>query len=167
MVVGCVPHRVVQSAFVPWCLGESGQCRAGRGVRAPAAHSPPLRTRASSSAASCADAANSTTGASGRGCEVIRSFTFGGTAAVDAAVAIQAAVWRRNERTGRGCQPAGLAAVRGTGLMWAKALRAFQVGKARTSHEGPWRWMRRSRMASAQASWPACHLTKASASAAT
>ncbi len=49
--------------------------------------------------------------------------------------------------------------------MWAKALRAFQVGKARTSHEGPWSWMRRSRVASAQLSWPACHLTKASASA--
>jgi len=63
------------------------------------------------------------------------------------------------------CQPARLAAVRETGLMWAKALRAFQVGKARTSHEGPWSWMRQSRVASAQVSWPACHLTKASASA--
>lgn len=48
--------------------------------------------------------------------------------------------------------------------MWAKRLRAFHVGKARTSHEGPWTWMRRSRVASAQLSWPACHLTKASAS---
>ena len=62
-------------------------------------------------------------------------------------------------------RPTELAAVRETGLMWAKALRAFQVGKARTSHEGPWSWMRRSRVASAQVSWPACHLTKASASA--
>ena len=50
------------------------------------------------------------------------------------------------------CQAAELAAVRETGLMWAKALRAFQVGKARTSHEGPWSWMRRSRVASAQLS---------------
>jgi hypothetical protein len=66
---------------------------------------------------------------------------------------------------GRRCQAAECAAVRGTGLMWANALRAFQVGKARTSHEGPRSWMRRSRAASAQLSWPACHLTKASASA--
>ena len=49
--------------------------------------------------------------------------------------------------------------------MWAKRLRAFQVGKARTSHEGPWSWMRRSRVASAPAQLPACHLTKTSASA--
>ena len=71
---------------------------------------------------------------------------------------------RRNcER--RRCQAAEFAAVRETGLMWAKALRAFQVGKARTSPEGPWSWMRRSRVASAQVSWPACHLTKASDSA--
>ena len=49
--------------------------------------------------------------------------------------------------------------------MWAKTLRGFQVGKARTSQEGPWSWMRRLRVASAQLSWPACHLTKASASA--
>jgi hypothetical protein len=53
----------------------------------------------------------------------------------------------------------------GIGLMCAKVLRAFQVGKARTSQAGPWSWMRSARMASAQASWPACHLTKASASA--
>ena len=68
-------------------------------------------------------------------------------------------------KMGRRGQATELAAVRETGLMWAKALRAFQVGKARTSHEGPWSWMRRSRVASAQLSWPACHLTKASASA--
>ena len=62
---------------------------------------------------------------------------------------------------GRGCQAAECAAVRETGLTRAKALRAFQVGKARTSHEGPWSWMRRSPVASAQLSRPACHLTKA------
>jgi hypothetical protein len=44
-------------------------------------------------------------------------------------------------------------------------LRAFHVGKARTSDDGPQSWMRRSRTAAAQLSWPACHLTKASASA--
>ena len=49
-------------------------------------------------------------------------------------------------------QAAGLGAVREGGLMWAKALRAFQVGKARTSQEGPWSWTRRSRVASAQLS---------------
>src|SRR5262244_2015790 len=53
----------------------------------------------------------------------------------------------------------------GSGLMWANMLRAFQVGKARTSHVGPWSWMRESRVAWVQVSWPACHLTKASASA--
>ena len=90
------------------------------------------------------------------------AMTFVGTGA---AVAIQAAVPRRNGRVRRRCQPARPTAVRETGLMWAKALRAFQVGKARTSHEGPWSWMRRSRVASAQVSCPACHLTKASASA--
>jgi hypothetical protein len=37
----------------------------------------------------------------------------------------------------RRCQVAAPAAVRETGLMWANMLRAFQVGKARTSHEGP------------------------------
>jgi hypothetical protein len=84
---------------------------------------------------------------------------------VDAAVAFRGWCGSRNGRVGRRCQAAELAAVRETGLMWAKALRAFQVGKARTSHEGPWSWMRRSRVASAQLSWPACHLTKASASA--
>jgi pimeloyl-ACP methyl ester carboxylesterase len=67
----------------------------------------------------------------------------------------------------RRSQRAELAAVRGTGLMWANVLRAFQVGKARMSHEGPWSWMRRSPVASAQVSRPACHLTKASASAVT
>ena len=65
----------------------------------------------------------------------------------------------------RGCQPAGLVAVRETGLMWANMLRAFQVGKALTSDGRPSSWMRPSRVAWAQVSWPACHLTKASASA--
>jgi hypothetical protein len=51
------------------------------------------------------------------------------------------------------------------GLMWANMLRPFQVGKARTSHEGPWSWIRESRVASPQESWPACHFTNASASA--
>ena len=88
------------------------------------------------------------------------AMTFVGTGA---AFAIQ--VRRRNGRVRRRCQPARPTAVRGTGLMWAKALRAFQAGKARTSPEGPWSWMRPSRVASAQVSWPACHLTKASASA--
>ena len=41
---------------------------------------------------------------------------------------------RRTEGVARRrCQPVELAAVRETGLMWANALRAFQVGKARTS----------------------------------
>src|SRR5215510_9460091 len=53
----------------------------------------------------------------------------------------------------------------GSGLMWANMLRAFQVGNARTSHVGPWSWIRESRVAWAQVSWPACHLTNASASA--
>jgi hypothetical protein len=52
-----------------------------------------------------------------------------------------------------------------SGLMWANMLRPFQVGKALTSHEGPWSWIRESRVASAQDSCPACHLTNASASA--
>ena len=51
--------------------------------------------------------------------------------------------------------------------MWANVLRLFQVGKARTSHEGPWSWIRESRVASAQESCPACHFTNASASAVT
>src|SRR5262245_57524814 len=51
------------------------------------------------------------------------------------------------------------------GLMWANMLRAFQVGKALTSDGWPSSWMRSSRVAWAQVSWPACHLTKASASA--
>jgi hypothetical protein len=59
------------------------------------------------------------------------------------------------------------AKARVAGLTCAKALRAFQVGKARTSHDGPWSRMRRSRGASAQPSRPACPLTKASASAVT
>ena len=53
----------------------------------------------------------------------------------------------------------------GTGLMLANMLWAFQVGNARISHDGPSSRMRESRSASAQLSWPACHLTKASASA--
>jgi hypothetical protein len=47
----------------------------------------------------------------------------------------------------RGCQPAALAAVRETGLMWANMLRAFQVGKALTSDGEPSSWMRPSRVA--------------------
>jgi hypothetical protein len=62
-------------------------------------------------------------------------------------------------------QPAALVAVPETGLMWANMLRAFQVGKALTSDGRPSSWMRPSRVACAQVSWPACHLTKASASA--
>jgi hypothetical protein len=49
--------------------------------------------------------------------------------------------------------------------MCANMLRAFQVGKALTSDGGPSSWMRPSLVAWAQVSWPACHLTKASASA--
>jgi hypothetical protein len=64
-----------------------------------------------------------------------------------------------------GAQPGSLAALGEIGLMSANMLRAFQVGKARTSHEGPWSWMRWSPVTAAQVSWPACHLTKASASA--
>ncbi len=52
-----------------------------------------------------------------------------------------------------------------SGLMWANMLRPFQLGKARTSHEGPWSWIRESRVASSQDSCPACHFTNASASA--
>ena len=62
-------------------------------------------------------------------------------------------------------QPAGLVAVRETGLMWANMLGAFRAGKALTSDEGPASWMRRSCVALVQVSCPACHLTKASASA--
>jgi hypothetical protein len=65
----------------------------------------------------------------------------------------------------RGYQPAGFVPVRETGLMWANLLRAFQVGKALASDEGPSSWMLPSRMAWAQVRRPACHLTKASASA--
>src|SRR5262245_5114140 len=65
----------------------------------------------------------------------------------------------------RGCQPARLVTMADTGLMWANMLRAFHVGKARTSDGEPSSWMRPSRVAWAHASWPACHLTKASASA--
>jgi hypothetical protein len=56
-------------------------------------------------------------------------------------------------------------AAAGSGLMWANMLRPFQLGKARTSHEGPWSWIRESRVASSQDNWPACHFTNASASA--
>ena len=59
----------------------------------------------------------------------------------------------------------GPVAARGTGLMWANMLRAFQVGNALTSDGGPSSWMRPAPVAWAQVSWPACHLTKASASA--
>ena len=52
-----------------------------------------------------------------------------------------------------------------SGLMWANMLRPFQLGKARTSHKGPWSWIRESRVASSQDSCPACHFTNASASA--
>jgi hypothetical protein len=52
-----------------------------------------------------------------------------------------------------------------SGLMWANMLRPFQLGKARTSHKGPWSWIRESRVASFQDSCPACHFTNASASA--
>ena len=48
--------------------------------------------------------------------------------------------------------------VRETGLMWANMLRAFQVGNALTSNGAPSSWMRPSRVAWAQVSWPACHL---------
>lgn len=71
----------------------------------------------------------------------------------------------RQSPTAVQCQPAGLVGVRETGLMWANMLRAFQVGKSRTSDGEPSSWMRPSRVAWAQVSWPACHLTKASASA--
>jgi len=53
----------------------------------------------------------------------------------------------------------------GCGLMCANMLRPFQLGKARASQEGPSRRMRESRVASAHETWPACHFTKASASA--
>src|SRR5262249_61769930 len=51
------------------------------------------------------------------------------------------------------------------GLMWANMLRRFHVGNALTNDEGPSSSMRPSRVAWAQVTWPACHLTKASASA--
>jgi hypothetical protein len=57
------------------------------------------------------------------------------------------------------------AAAAAVGLIWANMLRPFQLGKARTSHEGPWSWIRESRVASSQDIWPACHFTNASASA--
>ena len=71
----------------------------------------------------------------------------------------------RRPATRRRGGPQFAMAAPGTGLMWANMLRAFQVGNARTSHDGPSSRMRESRTASAQVSWPACHLTKASASA--
>src|SRR5262247_4948738 len=84
-----------------------------------------------------------------------------------------AAVWAAAEHRGANTQVDAFGyedvnvavATLGSGLMWANMLRAFQLGKARTSHDGPWSWMRESRVASVQVSWPACHLTKASASA--
>ena len=65
----------------------------------------------------------------------------------------------RWERLGGGslCQFAVAAAA--SGLMWANMLRPFQIGKARTSHDGASSWIRESRVASAQESWPACHFT--------
>src|SRR5262245_50899221 len=63
------------------------------------------------------------------------------------------------------CQPAGPVAARETGLICANMLRAFQVGKALISDGGPSSWMRPVPVAWAQVSWPACHFTKASASA--
>jgi hypothetical protein len=70
-------------------------------------------------------------------------------------------------RVGRARRPLRQFAVAAaaSGLMWANVLRPFQLGKARTSHNGPWSWTRESRMASAQDSCPACHFTNASASA--
>jgi hypothetical protein len=44
-------------------------------------------------------------------------------------------------------------------------LRAFQVGKALTSDGTPSTWIRPSCVVCVQVSWPACHLTNASASA--
>ena len=49
--------------------------------------------------------------------------------------------------------------------MWANMLRAFQVGKALIGDGEPSSWMRPSRVAWTHVSWPACNLTKASASA--
>lgn len=40
------------------------------------------------------------------------------------------------------------------GVMWAKLLRAFQVGKARTSQDGPSSRILASQVASAPESWP-------------
>jgi Berberine and berberine like len=48
-----------------------------------------------------------------------------------------------------------------SGLTWANLLRPFQVGKARTSQDGPSSWIREPRVVSAQESWPACHFTNA------
>jgi predicted nucleotidyltransferase len=44
---------------------------------------------------------------------------------------------RPGSSTVEGAQPTSLAELRGIGVMSANMLRAFQVGKARTSHEGP------------------------------
>ena len=59
---------------------------------------------------------------------------------------------RRRCRAGEGgrvpdVRPAALVVVRETGLMWANMLRAFQVGKALTSDEGPSSRMRSPRVA--------------------
>src|SRR4029453_10112134 len=86
---------------------------------------------------------------------------------------IQTAAWSSREKLRRhlrvdafGYEDVTVAvAALGSRLMWANILRPFQVGKARTSHDGPSSWMRQSRDASVQVSWPACHLTKASAPA--
>src|SRR5262245_23271360 len=65
----------------------------------------------------------------------------------------------------QGCQPAGRLAAPEAGLMWANMRGAFQVGNALTGDGGPSSWMRPPPIAWPQVRWPACHLTKASASA--
>ena len=73
-------------------------------------------------------------------------------------------VRRPDRRLGGSLRQFAVAAA-AAGLMWANMLRPFQLGKARTSHKGPWSWIRESRVASSQDSCPACHFTNASASA--
>ena len=71
-------------------------------------------------------------------------------------------VRRPDRRLGGSLRQFAVAAA-ASGLMWANMLRPFQLGKARTSHKGPWSWIRESRVASSQDSCPACHFTNASA----
>ena len=71
----------------------------------------------------------------------------------------------RRHRNHRRVTAARQLALAATGLTWANMLRPFQLGKARTSHEGPSSWTRPSRVASAHDICPACHFTNASASA--